>query len=238
MPSWKVHRIIGKIVCVGFYDNEIDRLIDMIGEHDAGRYDPRVLHEHFKYVKERWGERGIVYYVLHHVLDRLSDILVSELSRLCEEYVLKGTPSEELYDELLKKSLERLRLDVKNFPKAGDERVDRVLRLTIEYIIATLEVSWEAAVAFLITDMSSTGEPMVAKRVLNAMMVKSVAYTYKYGRKLDEKLIFEFLEEVGDIARERAKGSEKYDEERIQKLSTKFKELLPRLEDALKDLEL
>ena len=38
MPSWKVHRIIGKIVCVGFYDNEIDRLIDMIGEHDAGRY--------------------------------------------------------------------------------------------------------------------------------------------------------------------------------------------------------
>ena len=102
--------------------------------HDAGRYDPRVLHEHFKYVVEGWGGKGIVYYVLHHVLDGLSDILVSELSRLCEECVLKGALLEELYDELLKKLLERLCVDVKNFPKMGDERIGRVLRLIIEYI--------------------------------------------------------------------------------------------------------
>jgi len=36
---------------------------------------------------------------------------------------------------------------------------------------------------------------MVAKRVLNAMMVKSVTYAYKYGKKLDEKMISKFLEE-------------------------------------------
>ena len=57
------------------------------------------------------------------------------------------------------------------------------MRLTIEYIIAFLEVGWEDVLAFLITDVSSAGVPTVAKKVLNAMMVKSAVYLYKYGGK-------------------------------------------------------
>lgn len=146
MPSWKVHKEIGKII-LNFYNHEIDQLIDS-EDHDAGRYDNAVLSWQFEYVWSKWGWEGICYYVLHHVLDRIQDITVSEICDLGEFYLygeltrltsksvwrkykhLYGSPVadkfENAYKLFLENVLNRVKTDyyILRLAKTGDEKRD------------------------------------------------------------------------------------------------------------------
>ena len=70
----------GTRIC-GFYSEEIDKLIDKEEEHDAGRYDVEVFLKQIEYVQRNYGMKGVEYYLLHHLLDRLKDELVSMATR-------------------------------------------------------------------------------------------------------------------------------------------------------------
>jgi len=231
MPSWRVHRIIGEIVC-NFYNHEIDKLIDLTGKHDAGRYDSVILNEDLEYVFKRWGTEGVCYYILHHVLDRLSDIIVSELQQLCEAYVFGKISVEEAYNRLYENSFARLSAEVKNFVMTSDCIKNEVLTYLLEYILATLKSGWEGVLFYVILDTPKGKRPMIAKRVLNVMAVKSAAYQYKYNLKLDENKVKEFLLKIGEVAARKFDDFLKSSHERTEELAKKYE-----LREALNKLE-
>jgi len=51
-PAWKVHRIIGEKL-LGYYNYEIDKIIDAELSHDASRYDVSKLAEAVRTIKNR-----------------------------------------------------------------------------------------------------------------------------------------------------------------------------------------
>ncbi len=236
MPSWKVHRTIGKIVC-NFYDHEIDKLIDLTEGHDAGRYDSQVVKEQFEYVYKRWGSEGVCYYVLHHILDRLSDIVVSELQRLCESYIFGKISVEEAYNRLYKNSFQRLSDDVKEFAKTYDHIKDDVLSSFFEYILTSLRAAWEGVLFFVLLDTPEGKQPLIAKKVLNVMAVKSAVYQYKYGSRLDTRKAITFLSEIGEIATKKFENFSKHSHEKILELTRIYEQILPKLREALDKLK-
>jgi hypothetical protein len=103
--SHGVHRIIGERIC-GFSSSLIDELIDgyvrvndldekvrssgalyfdLIDEphwsktHDASRISCNELFEQIEIVYSRFGDKGLCYYVLHHYLDKFSNILRGQI---------------------------------------------------------------------------------------------------------------------------------------------------------------
>ncbi len=87
-PSWKIHRMIGEKL-LSYYNYEIDEIIDSELSHDVSRYDVSKLAEVVKTIKNRFGEDGLRYMILHHYLDRLCgyvDILISEIVSLFDIY--------------------------------------------------------------------------------------------------------------------------------------------------------
>jgi len=236
MPSWKVHRTVGKVVC-NFYDHEIDKLIDLTEGHDAGRYDSQVLKEQFEYVYEKWGPEGVCYYVLHHILDRLSDILVSELQQLCESYIFGKISVKEAYNRLYENSFKRLSNDVKEFANTYDHIKDGVLSYFSEYILASLRAGWERVLFFVLLDTPKGKEPLIAKKVLNVMAVKSATYQYKYGLKLDMIKAETFLLKIGEVATKKCKDFDKLSHERVYELTRAYEQILPKLREALDKLK-
>ena len=86
MPSWRLHAKWGDLV-IGFHSKEIDEVIDRRESHDAGRYEIDVLKTQLATVSSRFGVKGELYYVLHHILDRFEDRLESEVTKLIEDVV-------------------------------------------------------------------------------------------------------------------------------------------------------
>lgn len=79
-PSWKVHEIVGRAL-LGFYDREIDEIVDSLQPHDSSRYEVSWLADAVGRVESKWGREGVKQLILHHYLDRVSDILVSEVAQ-------------------------------------------------------------------------------------------------------------------------------------------------------------
>lgn len=79
MPSGEVHRKIGFLL-LNFYDPEVDKLIDCDPDHDATRYDLDKAIILIEQILKRDDNR-VRYAMLHHYLDRLVDLLVSEILR-------------------------------------------------------------------------------------------------------------------------------------------------------------
>lgn len=83
--------------------------------------------------------------------------------------------------------------DVKKFAKTYDCIKDDVLAHLFDYILASLKAGWEGVLFYDILDTPEGKQPMIAKRVLNVMTIKSVAYQYKYKLKLDMDKVRDFL---------------------------------------------
>lgn len=238
-PSWKLHRLIGTIVC-DFYDHKIDKLID-IREHDVGRYDKSALSKQFDYVWDRWEWKGICYYLLHHILDRISDILVSELSRLGEKYLDGTITLEEGYKEVVNRVFERIKKDyyIQGLAKTGCKERDELIRCCIEYILASLEVGKESCIGFILMDISSQGRPTTGSRVLTAMISKSVAREFKgRGRSFKSREIANFLVEIGKLAEKEMKlaiSNTDIEVMRKDELARAYKLLLPQIKKAIED---
>ena len=75
MPSWRIHKKWSIRLC-GFYSEEIDRLSGS-SQHDASRYNEEIFLEQIEYVASKYGEKGVECYLLHHLLDKLKNELVS-----------------------------------------------------------------------------------------------------------------------------------------------------------------
>ena len=112
MGSWKVHKVIGETL-LGYYNHEIDKIIDSTPRHDSSRYDIKELAKLVELVKNRFGTKDLYYMVLHHYIDRLVSLLISEICYLFDMYY-----SQDIFRrELLKfkdKILKRLFLDPSN----------------------------------------------------------------------------------------------------------------------------
>ncbi len=113
MPSWKTHEIIGDLV-LGYHNSEIDKIVDFTFGHDSSRYDAEKLIEAIDRILSNYGEIGLKYFILHHYLDRLVDILVSEISFAYESYILSQEKIDKLCTEIAENSLNRLFCDPKN----------------------------------------------------------------------------------------------------------------------------
>jgi hypothetical protein len=116
-PSHETHVVIGSRIC-GFYNREIDKLIDKSLEtdvdekgssqlliptsslggslviynapsergHDAGRISCGTLLSQARLVLERFDEKGLCYYILHHYLDKLLNILMGQVLHLYSKH--------------------------------------------------------------------------------------------------------------------------------------------------------
>ena len=114
MPSWSVHRIIGDVIC-GFHSPDIDRIVDLELGHDTSRYDVEKLMEAIDLIYDKYGEKGLRYFILHHYIDRLVDILIHEIISVYEEHFLSLIKeSEKLYPKIKERSLALLCCDPKN----------------------------------------------------------------------------------------------------------------------------
>ena len=114
MVSWSSHRVIGQVIC-GTYYTSIDELIDNALGHDSSRYDIEKLYELYKTVKCRYGEQGLCYAVLHHYIDRLSDIIASEFSNMVQlvQYI-NSIDKNRVCELFIEDIRSRLLLDPKN----------------------------------------------------------------------------------------------------------------------------
>ncbi len=93
-------------------------MIDSHGSHDSSRYDADALERAIVHVRSKFGGKGLCYFVLHHYLDRLVDILTSLISEYYESYALGYSTSElsfkEIYQRIKSEAYECLQLDPKN----------------------------------------------------------------------------------------------------------------------------
>ncbi len=85
-PSWKVHKEVCEKL-LGFYNQEIDKIIDFEFSHDSSRYDVKELADVVNEVRNKYGSQGLKQFILHHYLDRLSDIIVREFIVYFDFYV-------------------------------------------------------------------------------------------------------------------------------------------------------
>ena len=111
MVSWRTHALVGDVL-FSFHDNRIDRLIDNSLAHDLSRIDIGKLVEVVNKIKSWYpnDERALYYFILHHYLDRLVDMLASEFAF----YYDSQQPIEEIYAQLRSTLLDRLYHDPKN----------------------------------------------------------------------------------------------------------------------------
>jgi len=111
MPSWEIHRKWGELI-LGFSSPEIDKLIDQEERHDASRYDPVVFEKQVEDVRARYGEKGVNYYILHHLLDYAEQRLLSILS---DEAIKKYYHSDRSSHEAVKEVEHKLRQNLLRF---------------------------------------------------------------------------------------------------------------------------
>jgi len=111
LVSWRTHALVGDVL-FSFHDNRIDRLIDNSLAHDLSRIDIGKLVEVVNKIKSLYpnDERALYYFILHHYLDRLVDMLASEFAF----YYDSQQPIEEIYAQLRGTLLDRLYHDPKN----------------------------------------------------------------------------------------------------------------------------
>ncbi len=113
MPSWDVHRIVCEKL-IGFYEQEIDKIVDTKSSHDSSRYDVKNLAEVVDSVYNEYGVEGLKQLILHHYLDRTSDILVRELLSHYELYISRYYTLEESYSNLVESISDSLDTDPDN----------------------------------------------------------------------------------------------------------------------------
>jgi hypothetical protein len=78
MPSHGAHMTVGRLVC-GYYNSEIDETIDRHPAHDEARVNCGTLFSQAKAVLGEHGEKGLCYYVLHHYLDKVENIVFGQI---------------------------------------------------------------------------------------------------------------------------------------------------------------
>jgi hypothetical protein len=69
---------IGRLIC-GYYSGEIDGIIDRHPVHDRARMSCGTLFSQARAVLGKHGKRGLCYYVLHHYLDKVENIVFGQI---------------------------------------------------------------------------------------------------------------------------------------------------------------
>lgn len=208
MPSHKVHRLIGNVIC-GFYCSEIDNFIDKKEVHDAGRYDLNIFVNEALMFFRKYGGDGLCYYILHHILDRLVDILISELCHGYTSYKL-GRRIEDVYEEVKKYLLMRLRNDLKTVLPVFIQNVKvevpeyELLHAMTQLVLTGIEFGIDCVILHILSDVNVRGKPTVVNRVLNDILMKEVA-SKMYHRAIfdkDLKIVEEYTKQVLDSAKQ------------------------------------
>ncbi len=129
MPSWDIHKIVCEEL-IGFYEQEIDKFIDYEFAHDASRYDIKQLNKVINIIYNKYGSNGLKQLIVHHYLDRLADILLSELIHYFEVYLIENRTIEESIHELISSIKTRLDLDPANILNLFIQSLDRLMSVT------------------------------------------------------------------------------------------------------------
>lgn len=113
MPSWRIHEKWG-IRLLGFADRGIDKIVDEQLGHDSSRYDVEALNEIVCNIYAKYGAEGLRYFVLHHYLDRLMDILVMAFVHHYEYYAASEADPSKFAEDFLSEVEMMIRRDPKN----------------------------------------------------------------------------------------------------------------------------
>lgn len=192
-PEWEVHRKWGELL-FDFSDSEIDKLIDL-QQHDAGRYDSHLLEQQLNYVHQEWGEVGVAYYILHHLLDRAEDILLSEM---CSKLDVPQLPAP---DKFMEELIESFRMD---FEKDGKSLMRHLEETQWFYDV----FGYRGALCSLVYDLIDREK--FGRRLAQSMTTKSVAQEHfpkssrhSKSRKVLEEYIPKVINELGRCIREK-----------------------------------
>jgi len=219
MPSWEVHRKWGEML-FKYYNHEIDKLIDIKESHDAGRYDPEILDSQLRDVAEKYGDNGVMYYLLHHFLDRAYDTLLSEVSTglgniflkyqgrrpsksLCFSTYDTDLSPEEFADRLCKNFLNALRRDLTVLLKVAPEET--------EFFFDVFK--HEGALCVLLLDILNDRD--FINKLWRTLIMKDVARAYRFGEGVEsvfrkqEELATEIPNYMKGVAEELTKRIEK-----------------------------
>jgi len=129
MPSWRVHMKWGETL-LGFSNSEIDKLIDQEESHDAGRYDPNIFESQVAHVRSLYGEKGVEYYILHHILDYAEQRLLSILS---SEAIRKYYERERSAEEGLREVRRELFKDLQQFKLKDDPYIFKKIKKIVRF---------------------------------------------------------------------------------------------------------
>ncbi len=209
MPSWKVHCLIGEIICFGFCNHEIDALIDVKGRHDRGRYDKSVFTNEALTILRKYGANGLCYYILHHILDRLQELLISELAHGYNLYT-SGHDINSVYEKVRSNIISRIRNDTRTIfstylEEHSDRPEDEILNAMIRLVLAGIESGIDCILFFLISDVNSEGKPTTGTRTYIAILNKLFGEGYRIYRdaeaasryvEIHHKYIIEYLTNI------------------------------------------
>ncbi|RLI84539.1 MAG: hypothetical protein DRO98_08470 [Archaeoglobales archaeon] len=182
-PEWTIHRKWGELLC-RFSEPEIDKLIDL-KQHDAGRYDPSILKEQLDYVRRKWGGVGVYYYILHHLLDRAEDILLSELSSKLDAPQTRLPSPDKFTEELLHSFKKRFEEDSKSLITCLEET---------QWFYEVF--SYKGALCALVRDIIN--RERFREKLTMVMLTKSVARYYFPKKPTPPSAIFiaEYVEKI------------------------------------------
>ncbi|ADT85203.1 hypothetical protein [Thermococcus barophilus] len=190
MPSWRVHKKWGERI-LGFSTSKIDQLIDQDETHDAGRYDINIFERQVTHVKSLYGETGVEYYILHHLLDYAEQRLLSILSdEAIREYYERTRSAEEVLREVRRKLLE----DLQEFKLKDDPFIAKTIKKIVKFY-QNLDMLDE-----LIFDiMNGDNFP---KRLGNIIYMKAIPHSkswYFIDQKKVDEIVNIAIECIGEI---------------------------------------
>jgi hypothetical protein len=136
---------IGRLIC-GYYSSEIDETIDMHPAHDKARMSCDTLFSQARVVLGKHGERGLCYYVLHHYLDKVENIVFGQI---LSQWSKKHLDEDDGFEKAFKDVVGNLR----DFVRAGLESEVSTLRAVEVIVLEGVKDFWGFVdYAFALTD--------------------------------------------------------------------------------------
>jgi hypothetical protein len=126
---------VGRLVC-GYYSDEIDGIIDRHLAHDRARMSCDTLFSQARAVLGKHGERGLCYYVLHHYLDKVENIVFGQI---LSQWSRKHLDEEDGFEKAFKDVVGNLG----DFMRAGLESEVSTLRVVEIMVLEGVKDYWD-----------------------------------------------------------------------------------------------
>jgi hypothetical protein len=126
---------IGRLIC-GYYNSEIDETIDRHPAHDKARISCDTLFSQARDVLDKHGEKGLCYYVLHHYLDKIENIIFGQI---LSQWSKKHLDEDDGFEKAFKDVVNNLR----DFIRMGLESEISTLKVVEIMVLKNIKDFWD-----------------------------------------------------------------------------------------------